>query len=117
MKTLCFDLDNTICNTLSKDYRKSTPKYKVIKFINTLYIDYEILIFTARYMGREKGNISKAKKRGYKFTEKQLKKWGLRYDKLIFGKPTYDILVDDKNLGFEKNWIPLLKTKLKKNKL
>jgi len=114
MKILCFDLDNTICNTKNNDYKKSTPKLNVVKFINSLYGKYEILIFTARFMGREKGNLPKAKKRGYKFTEKQLKNWGIKYNKLIFGKPSYDILVDDKNLGFKKNWIPYLKKKLKK---
>lgn len=113
MKTLCFDLDNTICNTSNVDYKKSTPKINVVRFINSLYGKYEILIFTARFMGREKGNLIRAKKRGYKFTEKQLKKWGLKYHKLIFGKPTYDIFVDDKNLGYKNNWISDLKKKLK----
>ncbi len=114
MKTICFDLDNTICTTKKNYYSTSKPKLNVIKFINTLYGNYEIIIFTARFMGREKGNLSNAKKKGYKFTEKQLKKWGLKYDKLIFGKPSYDIIVDDKSLGFKKKWIPDLKKKLKK---
>ena len=112
MKTLCFDLDNTICNTKKNYYRRSTPKPKVVKYINSLYGKYKIIIFTARFMGQENGNVSQAKKRGYKFTEKQLIKWGLKYNKLIFGKPSYDIYVDDKNLSFKKNWISDLKKKL-----
>ena len=35
---------------------------------------------------------------------KQLKKWNLKYHKLIFGKPSFDIFVDDKSFGFKKNW-------------
>ena len=56
-------------------------------------------------MGRNAENVIKAKKQGYKFTSNQLTKWGVKYHKLIFGKPSFDIYVDDKNLGFKKKWI------------
>jgi len=55
-------------------------------------------------MGRSNENINKAKKLGFNFTESQLKKWGVRYHELLFGKPSYDLFIDDKNLNFEKNW-------------
>ena len=55
-------------------------------------------------MGRNKENAIKAKKQGYNFTKKQLKKWNVSYDKLILGKPSYDILVDDKHIGFSRSW-------------
>jgi len=48
--------------------------------------------------------ISYAKKQRYIFIRRQLNKWGLKYNHLIFGKPTYNIFMDDKALGFEKNW-------------
>ena len=38
-------------------------------------------------MGRCKENVNCAKKRGYKFTKKQLAKWNLKYSKLIFENP------------------------------
>ena len=60
-------------------------------------------------MGRNNENVSKAKKQGYEFTVKQLMKWGLKYNELIFGKPSYDIFVDDKAFGFKRNWIKKLK--------
>ena len=53
-------------------------------------------------------------KKGYKLTKKQLKKWNLKYHKLIMGKPSYDVLVDDKNLNFQKLLIKFKKN-LKKN--
>ena len=59
-------------------------------------------------------NVIKAKKQGYKFTSNQLAKWGVKYHKLIFGKPSFDIYVDDKNLGFKKKWIRQLKLKIRK---
>jgi hypothetical protein len=60
-------------------------------------------------MGRNNENILKAKKQGYQFTLKQLKNWGVKYNKIIFGKPSYDIFVDDKAYGFSKNWTRYLK--------
>ena len=66
-------------------------------------------------MGRSKENRIKAYNKGFKLTSNQLKKWGLSYDKLIMGKPTYDIFIDDKNLGFKKNWSEQLFKKLKLN--
>ncbi len=112
---ICFDLDNVICTTIGKNYKKAKPKKKVINLINELYEDnYEIRIFTARFMGRNKDDIYKAKKQGFKLTSKQLKKWNVKYHKLILGKPSYDLFIDDKAFGFKKNWHLSLKKILKK---
>ena len=110
--TYCFDLDGVICKTNKNHYKKSIPIKKVITEINKLYANgHKIIIFTARFMGRSKENISLAKKRGYNFTYKQLIKWDLKFDKLIFGKPSYDIIVDDKSIDFDKNWYKKIKIK------
>ena len=104
-KILCFDLDGVICNTINKNYFRSTPIKKNIDKINELYDEgYTIKIFTSRFMGRSKENQQKAKKRGYLKTKKQLYKWKIKYHKLIFGKPSYDLFIDDKNIFFKKNW-------------
>ena len=55
-------------------------------------------------MGRNKENIKKAKKNGYEITLKQMKKWKVKYHKLIIGKPSYDLFVDDKSIYFKKRW-------------
>jgi CMP-N,N'-diacetyllegionaminic acid synthase len=110
MKRFCFDIDGVICKTIKNNYKNSIPNYKVIQFINNLYSDgHYIIIFTARYMGRNKENISQAKKQGYKFTFNQLKKWGLNFNQLIFGKPSYDLIVDDRSIFFQKNWFKKFK--------
>ena len=112
-KILCFDLDNIICRTKKNYYKRSIPIKKSIKFINFLYENnYYIKIFTARFMGRNSDNVLKAKKQGFQFTKKQLKKWKVNYHELILGKPSFDIFVDDKILGFKNNWISLLKKNL-----
>ena len=83
---------------------------KTIKLINNLYDNGHIIkIFTARYMGRSKENIFLAKKKGFHFTKKQLNGWSLRYHKLLFGKPTFDLFIDDKSIFFRKNWIKNIK--------
>lgn len=113
-KILCFDLDNVICTTIKNNYKTSRPKKKIIKLINKLYKEgYIIKIFTARYMGRNNENKIKAKKQGFSITSTQLKNWKLNYHKLIFGKPSYDLFVDDKSLFFKKNWTNELIKKLR----
>ena len=105
MKTIRFDLDGVICKTKKNFYKKSKPIKKNIKFINDLYDNgYKILIYTARFMGRNNDNVKKANKQGYKLTKKQLDSWGLKYTKLLLGKPSYDIFVDDKSLFYRKSW-------------
>tara|TARA_Y100000591_G_C21692836_1_gene624091 strand:- start:12 stop:374 length:363 start_codon:yes stop_codon:yes gene_type:complete len=113
-KILCFDIDGVICNTKSNQYQNSTPIKKSIKLINYLYDEnYFIKLFTARYMGRNNENKVLAKKDGLSLTKNQLNKWGIKYHKLIMGKPSYDLFVDDKNLDFKRNWHHLLIKKLK----
>ena len=101
----CFDLDNVLCKTSTKNYKKSKPIKKNINILSILKKrGHYIKIFTARYMGRNNENQKLAKKQGYKFTKDQLKNWGVHYDELIFGKPSYDVFVDDKNLSFKNDW-------------
>ena len=58
------------------------------------------LKYTSRYMGRNNDNSILAKK----VTKllKQLKKWGLNFHELKMGKTSYDLIIDDKSLGFKK---------------
>ena len=75
-KVLCFDIGNVICKTQGINYKKSKKIQKTINLINDLFENiYYIKIFTARFMGRNNENISKAKKQVYEFTQKKLKKW------------------------------------------
>jgi hypothetical protein len=113
-KILCFDLDNTLCKTVGNNYKNSKPFKKKILLVNSLrQKGYYIKIFTARFMGRSQEKASIAKKKGYISTLKQLKSWNLMYDELIFGKPSFDLLIDDKSLNFKHNWTIELIKKLK----
>ena len=115
-KIICFDIDNVICKTVKSNYKRSKPILKNIKYINKLYKDGHVIkIFTARYMGRTNDNSLAAQKNAKKITINQLKKWKVNYHKLFFGKPSSDFYIDDKNLGFEKNWIKQLNEELNNN--
>jgi hypothetical protein len=110
IKILCFDIDNTLCTTCKSDYKNSKPIKKNISLVNQLHSkNYYIKIFTSRFMARSKERSSLAKKKGFDFTKKQLKGWNLKYDELIFGKPSFDLLIDDKAFFFQKNWQKKLK--------
>ena len=111
----CFDIDGTICNQVLKDYTKAKPFINKINKINNLYDQgHTIIFFTSRFMGRNNDNSTSAKKQGYKTTFKQLKKWGLKFHELKMGKTSYDLIIDDKSLGFKKNWLNDIKKYLKK---
>jgi capsule biosynthesis phosphatase len=114
VKTICFDIDNVICKTNDqKVYSESLPIKKNINIINKAYDHgFYIVLYTARYMGRCKGNIIKIKKLIKPLTIKQLQNWGVKYHELYFGKPSFDLLIDDKSLFHKKNWSTLLKKKL-----
>ncbi len=101
----CFDLDNTICSTKNNNYLNSRPKKDVIKLINSLHDKgHTIKINTARFMGRNNDNISKANKQGFKKTYNQLIKWGVKFDKLNISKLAADIYIDDKSYGYNLSW-------------
>ena len=84
----CFDIDGTVCST-DCEYIDAVPYKQVIDKINQLYDEgHYIQIFTSR--GTESGADWR------EFTEGQLFKWNIKYHKLIMGKPSYDLFVDDR---------------------
>ena len=109
IKTYAFDIDGVICSSKNNIYSESLPNKHAIEKINKLYSKGNIIvIFTARYMGRTNNNAKKARKLGYEKTFQQLKSWGLNFHELFMGKPSYDILVDDKAYNYDDNWIEKL---------
>ena len=89
------DIDETICmSPENRDYSQAEPIIKNIKKINKLYDEGNTITYwTARGTGSgiDWRNV----------TEKQFDKWGVKYHDLKFGKPIYDLFVDDKNISSE----------------
>lgn len=89
--TICFDIDNTICNSIRRnhpeDILKVKPRKDIIKIIRELKRrKHKIVFFTRR------GIL----KNGRKFTLQWLKKYKIPFDKLITKKPHYDIFIGDR---------------------
>jgi len=88
-KIICFDLDGVICQTNGNDYKNSKPITKTIKIVNELY---------------KNNKKTLAEKLAKTVTTNQLKYWGVKYHKILFAKPSYDFIIDDKSIDFKKNW-------------
>ena len=117
MKIICFDIDGVICKSNSNNYKKSLPIVKNINLINLLFDSgFVIKLYTARYMGRNFDNQKKSEKQIKKFTVNQLKKWKVKYHNIFFGKPSFDILIDDKSIFFRSDWPKLLEKQIFKKK-
>ncbi len=102
MKTIAFDLDDTLCTRSSNEgavekYNTCEPIDSMIKIVNDLYDKgYRIIIYTARGMTSFKGNKNKIEENLYSLTLEQLERWNVKFHQLVMGKEHYDILIDDK---------------------
>lgn len=87
------DIDETICiSPEDRDYSKANPITENIEKINQLHDTGNTVVYwTARGTG---SGID-----WREVTEKQFKEWGVKYHDLKFGKPIYDLFVDDKNIN------------------
>ena len=90
------EVDETICNSPDKpDYTTSTPIIENISKANKLYDDGNTIIYwTAR--GTVTGMDWKTT------TLNQFKEWGVKFHDLKFGKPYYDLFIDDKSKRIEE---------------
>ena len=87
-KNYYFDIDGVVCDSQEGNYELAVPRMDRIKKINKLFAKNYVIFYTARgtVTGIDWKNVTKA----------QFDKWGLKYDRIEFGKPFYDVLVDDR---------------------
>jgi CMP-N-acetylneuraminic acid synthetase len=99
--TICFDIDGILAEkTIQNDYSKAEPILRNVDCLNKLHnMGHAIILFTAR------GSLTREDWR--EATSFQLKKWGVCYSELKFGKPAADIYVDDRFVEID-NLINLL---------
>jgi hypothetical protein len=73
-------------------YLSAKPIQKAIDKVNELFnAGHYIVFWTAR--GTQSGIDWK------ELTTSQLDSWGVKYHELRFGKPAYDVFIDDKNIN------------------
>jgi hypothetical protein len=94
------DIDETIClSPADRQYADAVPLTHNIAKANKLFEQgHTIIYWTARGTG---SGID-----WRKVTESQFRKWGVKFHELKFGKPIYDLFIDDKNMNtadWEKN--------------
>lgn len=84
------DIDETICvSPANRDYAKAKPIKENIAKVNALYDEgHNITYWTARGTG---SGIDWSE-----VTKSQFAEWGVKYHDLRFGKPIYDLFIDDK---------------------
>lgn len=104
-KIIAFDLDDVLCYRLSDThpidkYKTCQPIQNMIDIVNICY-DYghEIIIYTARGQTSFNGDVAKIYNNLYDLTINQLLSWKVKFHKLIMGKITYDLLIDDKAIN------------------
>jgi len=94
IKKYFVDIDGVICKTEGNDYENAIPIIGNIDKVNRLFDSGNIVIYwTARG--------SSSKKDWYFFTLSQLSKWGCRFNSLMSGKPSYDVIIDDKTVNID----------------
>ena len=92
-----FDLDGTLCTNTNGKYHLAEPKINNIQKVNKLFDEgNHITIFTARGMNTFNNDVSMVYSIYFDFTKKQLEDWGVKYHRLILGKPSGDFYIDDK---------------------
>jgi capsule biosynthesis phosphatase len=105
----CFDLDRTLVTApvVEGDYTTCEPIERNVNFLKHLKsLGHYIIIYTARRMRTNKGQLGKVLKEIGKLTYDQLDKMGIPYDEIHFGKPYAAFYIDDLavncNLNLEK---------------
>ena len=79
-----FDIDGTICTNTEGNYELAEPFKDRIEKINELYEQGHKIVFnTARGMGRSQNCSKAAIRMFFDITYNQLKKWNVKYHKLI----------------------------------
>ncbi len=105
-KTFCFDLDRTLCEAVNsvEEYGTAVPKRDMIEFVNQLFhLGHIIFLYTGRHAQQALAS------------QKWLKKNGVCYHHLFFGKPVADVYIDD--LAVRYTNLDKVKKELKKLEL
>lgn len=98
--TFVFDLDDTISRHRGRDFEHATPISATIEKIRQLHAaGHQIVVYSARGQNSCKGDLALIEERNREQVERWLYLNGVKYDRLVFGKPLGDVYVDDKGVA------------------
>lgn len=102
-RTLCIDVDDTLCFTVGNDYVNSTPNDAVIAKVREAKAKgWRIILHTARGMGRSDGRIETVADAVLGEIRSLCERHGIPYDEIAIGKPWARWYVDDRALRPEE---------------
>lgn len=98
-KTLCVDVDDTICFTENFDYTASTPNEPVVAKLREAHArGWRIVLHTARGQGRSGGRIETIADEIHAEIADFCTRFDVPFDEIVVGKPLARWYVDDKAL-------------------
>jgi len=95
---LYIDIDGTICTKASDaPYTSCTPLLDRIQKVNERYEAGDTITYWTARGSRSGVNYEE-------LTRQHLAQWGCKYHHLLFGKPDYDLYIDDKSHNVDLFW-------------
>jgi capsule biosynthesis phosphatase len=102
-KTIVCDVDDTISTHKERAYASAVPHLDIINKLNRLFdMGYVIIYFTARGTLSCNGDIDKIEQARRPILEEWMKRHGVKYHHLLFGKPLGIMYIDDKAMTPER---------------
>src|SRR5262245_12439618 len=92
-RTVCIDLDGTVCRPSPDAYAQAEPMDGAAEALRELRrLGWVVVLYTARHFNH------------WKVTMDWLAAHAIEYDQIVFGKPPARYYVDDRAIAFDGEW-------------